>query len=168
MLYSPLPLATMAFIGIERIPYLSPGWRRSQQGYQYVSEVLLIPDSDLAVLQSFNGHGSFTLSAYLRLDSPEHRESAQHEFMEQMQLQLEECGSSRDCLDALQEDMEIVTVYLRGNGARRQPGLAIFSCAAELFWRVYPLPAPLPTQVCVGPKFDLEPLKALLKQRQPS
>jgi len=127
----------------------------------------LIPDSDLAVLQSFNGHGSFTLSAYLRLDSPEHRESAEHEFMEQMKSQLEECGSSAECLEALQEDMEIVGVYLRSNGTRRQPGLAIFSCAAELFWRVYSLPVPLPTQVCVGPKFNLEPLKELLGQRQP-
>lgn len=128
----------------------------------------MIPDSDLAVLQSFNGHGSFTLSAYLRLDSPEHRESAEHEFMEQMKSQLEECGSSSECLEALQEDMEIVGVYLRSNGVRRQPGLAIFSCAAELFWRVYPLPVPLPTRVCVGPKFNLEPLKELLGQRQPA
>jgi len=128
----------------------------------------LIPDSDLAVLQSFNGHGSFTLSAYLSLDSSEHRESAEHEFMEQMQSQLEECGSSAECLEALQEDMEIVGVYLRSNnGARRQPGLAIFSCAAELFWRVYPLPVAVPTQVCVGPKFNLEPLKELRAQRQP-
>lgn len=129
----------------------------------------MIPDSDLAALESFNGHGSFTLSAYLRLDTPAHRESAEHEFMEQMQSQLEECGSRPECLEALQEDMEIVGVYLRSNnGARRQPGLAIFSCAAELFWRVYPLPEPLPTQVCVGPKFNLEPLKELLDQRQPA
>ena len=109
----------------------------------------MIPDSDLAVLQSFNGHGSFTLTAYLRSDSPEHRESAEREFMEQMQSQLEECGSSSECLEALQEDMEIVGVYLRSNnGTRRQPGLAIFSCAAELFWRVYPLPVALPEGPC--------------------
>lgn len=128
----------------------------------------MIPDSDLAVLQSFNGRGRFTLSAYLRLDSPEHRESAQREFMEQIQSQLEACGSDPECLEAIQEDMEIVNVYLRSNGARRQPGLAIFSCAAELFWRAYPLPVPVPTQVSVGPKFNLEPLKELLEQRQPS
>jgi hypothetical protein len=119
----------------------------------------LIPDSDLEVLQAFKGHGSITLSAYLRLDTPKHRESAYNEFMQQMQVRLEECGSSPDCHDALKEDMEIVGLYLRTNGNRGQAGLAIFSCAAEFFWRVYPLAVPLPTQVSVGPKFNLEPLK---------
>jgi hypothetical protein len=57
--------------------------------------------------------------------------------------------------------MEIVGLYLRTNGHRRHPGLAIFSCAAELFWRAYPLPRPVPNQVAVGPKFNLEPLHQL-------
>ncbi len=119
----------------------------------------MIPDSDLEVLQSFDGHGSITLSAYLRLDTPQHRESAYNEFIQQMQVRLAECGSSPECREALKEDMEIVDLYLRTNGNRGQVGLAIFSCAAEFFWRVYPLAVPLPTQVSVGPRFNLEPLK---------
>ena len=123
----------------------------------------MIPDRDLEALQSFNGHGSITLSAYLRLDTPEHIKSAYDEFVKQMNLRLEECGPRPECREALQEDMEIVGLYLRTNGHRDYPGLAIFSCAAELFWRVYPLPAPLPNRVSVGPKFDISPLRQALE-----
>lgn len=126
-------------------------------------EVPLIPDSDLEALQSFNGHGSTTLSAYLRLDTPERSKSAYDEFVQQMRLRLEECGHERECREALEEDMEIVGLYLRTNGQRNYAGLAIFSCAAELFWRVYPLPVPLPNRVSVGPKFDIAPLKQALE-----
>jgi hypothetical protein len=125
----------------------------------------LIPDSDLEVLKSFRGHGNIVLSAYLRLDTPEHRESAHQEFMQQMQARLEECGGRLECREALKEDMEIASLYLRTNGHRNYVGLAIFSCAAELFWRVYPLPVPLPNQVSVGPKFDIEPLLSGIRQR---
>lgn len=124
----------------------------------------MIPDSDLEVLQSFDGHGSITLSAYIRLDTPKHRESAYNEFTQQMQVRLRECGSSPESCEALKEDMEIVGLYLRTNGNRGQVGLAIFSCAAEFFWRVYPLAVPLPTQVSVGPRFNLSPLRLAVGQ----
>jgi len=127
-------------------------------------EVPLIPDSDLEALQSFNGHGSITLSAYLRLDTPEHQTSAYDEFVQQMKLRLDECGSKPECREALKEDMEIVGMYLRTNGHRDYAGVAIFSCAAELFWRVYPLPVALPNQVSVGPKFDIAPLEQILEK----
>jgi len=117
----------------------------------------LIPASDLEVLRSFDSRGRITLSAYLRLDSPQYRASAYDEFMKLMRTRLEECGSDRECREAIKEDMEIVGLYLRTNG-RRHPGLAIFSCAAELFWRAYPLESAIPTQVTVGPAFDIEPL----------
>ncbi len=124
----------------------------------------MISDSDLEALQSFKGHGNIKLSAYLRLDTPERRESAYSEFMQQMQSRLDDCGTSRECREALKEDMEIIAVYLRTNGHRHQPGLAIFSCAADLFWRAYPLPVALPTQVAVGPRFDVEPLRQIIGQ----
>jgi len=119
----------------------------------------LIPDRDLQILQSFNGHGNVALSAYLCLDTPEHGESDYEVFMRQMQARLDECGSSRECREALREDMDIVGLYLRSNGNHHHGALAIFCCAAELFWRVYPLPSAMPSQVWVGPKFNLEPLK---------
>jgi hypothetical protein len=118
----------------------------------------LIPASELEVLRSFNGHGRSVLSAYLCLDTPKHRESAYDDFVQHMQVRLEECGTNADCREAIKEDMEIVGLYLKTNGHRRHAGLAIFSCAAELFWRAYPLPVPVPTQVTVGPRFHLRPL----------
>jgi len=124
----------------------------------------LIPDSDLEVLQSFNGRGNITVSAYLRLDTPQRRESAYDEFMQKMQAAMEECSPRPECREAIEEDMEIVGVYLRTNGRRPQGGIAIFSCAAELFWRAYPLPVPVPTLVSVGPRFDLEPLRQVAEQ----
>jgi hypothetical protein len=121
----------------------------------------LIPDSDLEVLKLFKSRGGITLSAYMRLDSPERQESAYRSFLQQVQACLDECSPQPECREAIKEDMEIVGLYLRTNGHRRHPGLAIFSCAAELFWRAYPLPRPVPNQVAVGPKFNLEPLHQL-------
>lgn len=118
----------------------------------------MIPESDLEALKSFDSHGNTTLSVYLRLDTPEHREGAYDEFMKQMQSRLEESGLSSDSREAIKEDMEIVGIYLRTNGHRQHAGLVIFSCAAELFWRAYPLSVPLSTQVTVGSAFNIEPL----------
>jgi hypothetical protein len=126
------------------------------------SEVPLIPDSDVQVLQSFNGRGHIVLSAYLRLDTAERCQSAYDTFVQQMHACLEECGPRPECREAIKEDMEIIGLYLKTNDHRHRPGLAIFSCAAELFWRAYPLPVALPTQVTVGPQFDLEPLRQVL------
>jgi hypothetical protein len=118
----------------------------------------LIPDNDLVALQSFDSHGRTTLSAYLQLDTPQRRESAYDEFARQMQQSLDECDPQPECREAIKEDMEIVGLYLRTNGHRHHAGLAIFSCAAELFWRAYPLSLPVPTQVTVGSRFHVEPL----------
>ena len=121
----------------------------------------MIPDSDLETLDSFDPRGRIALTAYLRMDTPERRDSAYDDFLRLMQARLDECGSHPDCREAIKEDMDIVKVYLETNGHRRHAGLAIFSCAAELFWRAYPLVFPIATQVAVGPKFNLEPLRQL-------
>ena len=121
----------------------------------------MIPDSDLATLQSFNSRGHITLSAYLQLDTPQHRDSALDEFLQQIGARLAECDPQPECKEAIKEDMEIVSLYLKTNGHRRHAGLAIFSCAAELFWRAYPLSIAVPTQIMVGPAFNLEPLQQL-------
>ena len=118
----------------------------------------MIPNKDLELLRSFNGRGHITLSAYLRMDSPQLRDSAYDDFSQEMQASLNECDPHPECRQALEEDMEIVGLYLKTNGHRRHAGIAIFSCAAELFWRAYPLSEAVPTRVSVGAKFDLEPL----------
>jgi len=126
----------------------------------------VIPDKELKVLESFNGRGHIVLSAYLPLDTPEHRQLAHENFLKLAQRRLEECGPRDDCREAIGEDIEIVSLYLKSNGHRQNRGLAIFSCAAELFWRAYPLPVPVSTQVSVGTHFDLEPLKQAVEQVQ--
>ena len=124
----------------------------------------MIPDSDLVALQSFNSRGHITISVYLQLDTPQRRDSAFDEFTQQMQHRLAECDPQPECSEAIKEDMEIVGLYLRTNGHRHHAGLAIFSCAAELFWRAYSLSEPVPTRVSIGPSFDVEPLLQTLEQ----
>jgi hypothetical protein len=119
----------------------------------------VIPEKDLKLLESFDGRGHVVLSAYLPLDTSEHRQSAYPDFLKLAHQRVEECGRQADCREAVREDIEIVGLYLKSNGHRHNPGLAIFSCAAELFWRAYPLPVPVSVRVSVGTHFDLEPLK---------
>jgi hypothetical protein len=126
----------------------------------------VIPEKELKVLESFNGRGHVVLSAYLPLDTPERRRSAYADFSELAQQRLEECGHQEDCREAMREDIEIVGLYLKSNGHRLNPGLAIFSCAAELFWRAYPLPLPISTRVSVGARFDLAPLAQVTDRTQ--
>lgn len=118
----------------------------------------MVTGRDLNTLQSFNSRGRITVSAYLRLDTPQHRESAHDDFAQMMRDQLDGCNPQPDCQEAIKEDMEIVSLYLKTNGHRQHAGLAIFSCASELFWRAYPLSTPIPSQVAVGPDFDVAPL----------
>jgi hypothetical protein len=122
----------------------------------------LIPDNELEVLRSFDGHGQTTLSVYLRLDTPQLRESAYDRFVAEVQARLDERSAQPEYREAIKEDVEIVGLYLKTNGHRRHVGLAIFSCASALFWRAYPLSTPVPTKVVVGPKFDLDPLNGAL------
>ena len=127
----------------------------------------MIPDDDLVALQSFDIRGRTTISAYLQLDTPQRRDSGYAEFVRQMQQRLAECDPHPECKEAIKEDMEIVGLYLRTNGHRQHAGLAIFSCAAELFWRAFPLSVPVPTQVAVGSTFHIEPLLQSVTQSSP-
>ncbi len=122
----------------------------------------MISENELNHLKSFNGHGNYALTVYLRLDTPQLRETACEHFDEAVRSCLEECNSQPECREAIREDLEIVRLYIKTNGHRHDPGVAIFSCAAELFWRAYPLPVPIPSQVSVGPGFNVEPLVELI------
>jgi hypothetical protein len=124
----------------------------------------LISDKDLEVLESFRRDGQIMLTAYLGFDNLERRESAYQDFIKLAEKRLEECGHRAECREAIREDMEIVGLYLKTNGRRHHAGLAIFSCASELFWRAYPLPRPVETDVLVGPRFEVEPLREIASQ----
>ncbi|MFL7811948.1 MAG: hypothetical protein AB8I80_25140, partial [Anaerolineae bacterium] len=100
----------------------------------------------------------------LQLDTPEHRRSAYEEFLKLARARLDACDQRPESRKALDEDIEIVGLYLKtnGHGSHHHPGLAIFSCAAQLFWRAYPLPVALGNQVEVGRRFDVQPLKEVV------
>ena len=123
----------------------------------------MIPAGDLETLKSFESDGHLVLSVYLRLDSPQSRESAYADFVDRVQTELAECNAQPECREALKEDVEIVGMYLKANGHRRHASLAIFSCAAQYFWRAYPLSAPLPMHIAAGSKFDVEPLRQAIE-----
>jgi hypothetical protein len=118
----------------------------------------LIDGKELEALEAFDSRGQITLSAYLSLDSLKCRDSAYEEFICGVEESLANCNPKPECQRAIREDVDIVGLYLRTNGHRWHAGLAIFSCASELFWRAYPLSWPVSTQVSVGPRFNVEPL----------
>jgi len=118
----------------------------------------LISGRELDVLKAYDNRGHNLLSVYLRLDTFARRQAANDQFVQQVRACLDNHDPPPMLREIIQEDVEIVSVYISCNAKRCGAGLAIFSCASELFWRAYSLPLPVPTQVAVGPRFDIEPL----------
>ena len=111
-------------------------------------------------LRSFRSEGHVALSAYLDVSTPDLRQTV----LQRTEEALDPYVSGRDGLSPdqaieLREDLEMVRIYLGGRNAARAPYLAIFSCAPELFWRVYQLDSPLREKVVVQPRLYLEPLE---------
>jgi hypothetical protein len=109
-------------------------------------------------MRAFGDHGHHLLSVYLCLDTSARRQTACNEFVRQVQACLDNGHSPSVRRETIQEDIDIVCIYLKAHAHRCGAGLAIFSCAAELFWRTYWLPVAVPTQVSLGPEFDIKPL----------
>jgi hypothetical protein len=124
-------------------------------------EVLLIPVSELEALKSFESNGQLVLSAYICLEGMSHKDEVSAEFRQQLSRQLSDCNARPECRKAIEEDLEIIDLYLKTNGHRKHAGLALFSCAARYFWRAFPLPVAIPTRITAGRKFDLAPLLQL-------
>ncbi len=118
----------------------------------------MISDRELDVLRAFNSRGHNLLSVYLPLDTSARRQAAYEKFVQQVRLCLDDREPKPTLRGIVQEDIEIASLYISCNANRCGAGLAIFSCASELFWRAYSLPVPIPTRVAVGPRFDIEPL----------
>ena len=118
----------------------------------------MISDRELDVLKAYDNRGHNLLSVYLRLDTSARRQAANDQFVQQVRACLDNHDPPPMLREIIQEDIEIVSVYISSNAKRCGAGLAIFSCASELFWRAYSLPLPVPTQVAVGPRFDIDPL----------
>lgn len=118
----------------------------------------MISKKDLEVLRAYRSRGHTLLSVYLRLDSAAGRQGAYQQFVRLLRACLNNHELPPMCPEIIQEDIEIVSLYLTSNANHPGAGLAIFSCACELFWRAYSLPILIPSRVAVGPRFDIEPL----------
>jgi len=118
----------------------------------------------LARLAAFEAGGRPALSIYLELTTAHKRKSANDIFEAMVNQQLEACNADRRWRKMLQEDIEIVQMYLSNGSFPYSAGLAIFSCACRVFWRAYPLPVAVPNRVDIGPTFNLEPLISALEE----
>jgi hypothetical protein len=110
--------------------------------------------SDLEVLDQYSSPNGMAVSVYLDLESLPEPDTANQLLEELAEAQKKELGMDQESWDSLQEDLDIIRLYLKTNGNHRARGVAIFCCASEYFWRVYPLPTPIPTHMHVGPRLD--------------
>lgn len=120
----------------------------------------VVAPSELESLQRFTASCNLALSLYLDLRSVNRGESAMEAVDRLARQQRQSLGTQVDdeTWDALQEDLEMIKLYLKTNGNRSVRSLAIFSCAGDYFWRAYQLPYPVPTHLHVGPHLDTEHL----------
>ena len=110
--------------------------------------------ADLEVLDQYSSPDGLAISVYLDLESlPETNTATQ--LLEQLaETQKRELGIDQESWDSLQEDLDIIRLYLKTNGNRHARGVAIFCCASEYFWRAYPLSTPIPTHMHIGSRLD--------------
>lgn len=122
-----------------------------------------LTSTDLAALDRYSCSSGLAVSVYLDLESLPDRATAARQLQQLAEAQKDELGMDQEAWSTLQEDLEIIRLYLKTNGNRQAPGVAIFCCASEYFWRAYPLPAPIPTHMHIGSRLDTAHL-ALLAQ----
>jgi len=120
---------------------------------------------DVETLAAFSADERPAMSVYLDLVTADKRKSASKDFETMADQRLsEQYGTNHRRRKMLQEDIEIVHMYLNNGSLPGGAGLAIFSCASSLFWRAYTLPVAVPNQVDIGPTFNLAPLRRAMKE----
>jgi hypothetical protein len=125
-----------------------------------------LTSTDLAVLNQYSCPSGLAVSVYLDLESLPERDTATRLLQQLAEAQKQELGMDQDAWNTLQEDLDIIRLYLKTNGNRQAPGVAIFCCASEYFWRAYPLSRPIPTHMHIGPRLDTAHLVLLTQAAQ--
>lgn len=124
----------------------------------------MVERSELSLLRGFGAGEHIALSVYLDLSTPERRGTALQRLEAALTPQLSgNDGIPPEQAAELQEDMDMVRLYLKSSNGARAPYLAAFSCAPELFWRVYQLDAPVGEMVALQRTFHLGPLEEALR-----
>jgi hypothetical protein len=123
----------------------------------------LIDTSELESLRGLDAGGHLALSLYLDVGTPERRRRVMQRLESALQPLLSDATEDGDRLVGLREDVEMVRLHFATSAGALYPYVAIFSCAPQCFWRVYPLSRPVKERIRVGECFDLTPLEALLE-----
>lgn len=130
-------------------------------------EALVVEASELTVLKQLDVDGHMALSLYLDLSTPEKRRRVMQRVTGALAPYLGPgSGLDEERLRGLREDLEMVRLYFKTSGSGRSPYVAIFSCAPQLFWRVYPLETPVEESIEVGRDFSLASLRQVLEQER--
>lgn len=113
----------------------------------------MFSQQDLQELLSFDGGKANVLSLYLNADIGQEPRDAVRLRVRSM---LKEAGAEHE------KDAEAIERYLEYTHDWSKPGLAIFSCVAQDFLRIYPTAVAFRNRVRSRPKFYLKPLAHLL------
>jgi hypothetical protein len=113
---------------------------------------MFVPD-DLRELATIETRSPM-LSVYLNVDPTEHSTDEYRLKLRQMLKRVEE--------DAVAEDISAVSRFFNHQYDWSGRGVAVFSCAAESFWRTYSLAIPVASGVTVARKPYIWPLAVLV------
>ena len=135
----------------------------------------MVPQSELNILKQFDTEGHLALSLYLDLSTPKRRAGALERVLSALSASFPSGtggngsngsdGHDPEELGGLQEDLELVRLYFRASGSCRSAYMAIFSCAPQLFWRVYHFDEPLQELLEIGHCLNVAPLEVILSGR---
>ena len=114
--------------------------------------------AEIETLNSFRFSSGLALSVYLDLSSTWRKEEAVDMARSLVRRRLRELQRSEEDWQAVQEDLDLIQIYLRTNSNRQAIGVVIFSCAQDLFWRAYPLWTPIKTEVHIGAELNTRQL----------
>ena len=125
----------------------------------------MVERGELALLRQFDADGHFALSLYLDLSTPTLRDEAIQRVTAALAPYLQgNNGDGAEQAEEFQEDLDMVRLYFKTSNSSRAPYVAIFSCASQLFWRVYQLNVPVEETIIVSDRFELAPLEAALER----
>lgn len=120
--------------------------------------------TEIETLNSFRSRSGLALSVYIDLRSTQQKEKANDMVRSLVRRCLEDMKCSEGDWEAIQEDLDLIQIYLRTNSNRQAIGVAVFSCAQDLFWRAWPVWTPIKTEVHIGPEFNTQQLLEVMER----
>ena len=124
---------------------------------------MLIDSRGLESLRGLHTGGHLALSLYLDVSTDERLRRVMQRLDSALRPLLAAAGEDGDRVLELREDVEMVRLHFGTSAGALAPYVAIFSCASQCFWRVYPLSHPVKERIRAGEWFDVAPLVAMLE-----